>query len=555
MNQLIRRRELITGALASAAYMRLAQAQSITPQIGGGISRGFDGGVSGGGAAVPITAKLVEDGDSITVGVGVTSPSNNWTARLLIAFPQFSGTNVAVSGQTMATCLANETTTVLSKFNAALIPNVVTIWAGTNDVRASTAAATIYANLQTYTANAKTAGFKVIWATMLPSTDIVSASAKLALMLAYNALIRGATLGLSNTADAIADEQSDNRLGQFGSCYDNNLYCNTTPTDFSQGIHPTDTAQPFVTSFWTDAMKVLLGPAQGTLLIDENFATGVYSPGPVTSDLVDTRATAQYVTSSAGVLSSIAANTLALSDVALFSEPAGQNTCLQSQAPNTTPWTRNVATAANNVAAAPDGTTTAASLIPTVGSGFPFAAQTINLAASTLYTASVWAKPAGWNFLRLSAGPSFQAFNISTGAVGIPGGTTGPLVSTIKAYANGWYRCSFSFWNSTTSSAPMVLFPQSADGSSSQTGDGVNGVLVWGAQHEAAGGPSSYMPTTTLAFNRVANSIQVQRTGIGRIKFTFTDGSVQTLLTDPAQQYVIPTKYLSTLARLQGYAT
>lgn len=48
-NSLIRRRDLLTGAAALAAFGGLARGQSVTPQIGGGIGQGFDGALGGAG--------------------------------------------------------------------------------------------------------------------------------------------------------------------------------------------------------------------------------------------------------------------------------------------------------------------------------------------------------------------------------------------------------------------------------------------------------------------------------------------------------------------------
>lgn len=59
---------LLGAVLAAIATFGAAVAQTISPQIGGGISQGFDGGISGTGsvAAPPAGgALLLEDGSSI----------------------------------------------------------------------------------------------------------------------------------------------------------------------------------------------------------------------------------------------------------------------------------------------------------------------------------------------------------------------------------------------------------------------------------------------------------------------------------------------------------
>ena len=51
---LIRRRDFLTGAAAISTHAALAQ--SIAPQIGGGIGQAFDGGLGGAGNALPALA-------------------------------------------------------------------------------------------------------------------------------------------------------------------------------------------------------------------------------------------------------------------------------------------------------------------------------------------------------------------------------------------------------------------------------------------------------------------------------------------------------------------
>lgn len=92
----MKRRQFLTGVATLAAYGGLARAQSVTPQIGGGINRGFDGGISGSGSGGPtlwtpaqLGAGLVAWWDAnqgvVLSGSNVTS----WTSRVgsIVATP------------------------------------------------------------------------------------------------------------------------------------------------------------------------------------------------------------------------------------------------------------------------------------------------------------------------------------------------------------------------------------------------------------------------------------------------------------------------------------
>src|SRR5437879_11734980 len=80
---------------------------------------------------------------------------------------------------------------------------------------------------------------------------------------------------------------------------------------------------------------------------------------------------------------------------------------------------------------------------------------------------------------------------------------------------------------------------------------------AWGAQVELGASPSSYIPTTTVTVARAADSCVIQRTGIGRVVFTFDDNSQQTVSgIDTAAQYSIPTNLNRPLIkRMTGYAS
>jgi len=199
------------------------------------------------------TKQVYLDGDSITTGIGATL-NRGWAKAFQAALSTYRAFNFGFPGQTMAQLNTAASARIASRFNAGMTKNIVVIWAGTNDIRASVSAATTFAQLQAYTSTVKAAGFKVVWVTMLPRTDLTAPMQTE--WTNYNNSIKGATLGLSNTADVIADVQSDPVIGPFAAASDTTLYCNV-PGDNSVGVHPTDLGNTYVLPYIVNAVNSL----------------------------------------------------------------------------------------------------------------------------------------------------------------------------------------------------------------------------------------------------------------------------------------------------------
>ena len=170
---------------------------------------------------------------------------------------------------------------------------------------------------------------------------------------------------------------------------------------------------------------------------------------------------------------------------------ANENQFQQSQTFDNAYWTKQQATVSADATAAPDGTTTADKLVEDNTSNFHdllHAASTTGL----VETLSVFAKPAGRNFIVLQLGSNAFYFNVSLGTIGAGGG----LTATIAPAGNGWYRCSVS---GIASNANAIIFLASADGTGSYAGDGASGVYLWGAQLQMGSSVGSYLATTSAA--------------------------------------------------------
>jgi len=81
----------------------------------------------------------------------------------------------------------------------------------------------------------------------------------------------------------------------------------------------------------------------------------------------------------------------------------------------------------------------------------------------------------------------------------------------IENVGGGWFRIGFSYTAASTSES-IYIYPL---GTGTRTGNGVDGVYVWGAQLEAGSYVSSYIPTTTAAVTRVMDA--ALKTGISSL--------------------------------------
>jgi hypothetical protein len=229
------------------------------------------------------------------------------------------------------------------------------------------------------------------------------------------------------------------------------------------------------------------------------FGRCIFRRTPVDTAYLTTTTAARYALplewSSAGVLQG------------LLVEESRTNLFLRSQEFGTTWTTPDTVTA--NQAVAPDDTTTA-DLITVSTNVENHEVTQIVTAAAVSYTISVYAKPAGYNFLHFTyfdGSVDRQAFyNISTGAVGTT--SAGVTTYTPVSLGNGWYRCAMTFtgvvgWDT------FNIGICTADNARAAAGNGTSGGYLWGAQLEAGSFPTSYIQTFASTVTRAADNISL----------------------------------------------
>jgi len=188
----------------------------------------------------------------------------------------------------------------------------------------------------------------------------------------------------------------------------------------------------------------------------------------------------------------------------LLIEEARTNLATYSEAFNS--WTKLYATVESNVAIAPDGTLTADKLVPDTTSS---AAHRVSIqqgfTSGTSYAFSVYAKADEKQYLDVrwydgNTNAARVVFDVSNGTVTNTYAGTG----VVEDVGNGWYRCAVyaSATNTSISGFALIYVEDTNTGGVTYSGNGYDGLYLWGAQFEQGSFPTSYIPTSGSTVTR-----------------------------------------------------
>jgi len=177
-----------------------------------------------------------------------------------------------------------------------------------------------------------------------------------------------------------------------------------------------------------------------------------------------------------------------------------QNLYLWSEQFDNAVWFKDGLTVQANAALAPDSRTTADKLTPSFATQIHAVSQAVTLDNSKTYAASMYIANAGLNYavfiVNTGAGEIQATVDLTTGAVT---NVVGAIALSIEVAAVGTLRrCIASFTTDATGTPTVKVAAVQTAGVNSFSGDGVNGIYVWGAQVQE-GGVSAYAITTSMA--------------------------------------------------------
>lgn len=192
----------------------------------------------------------------------------------------------------------------------------------------------------------------------------------------------------------------------------------------------------------------------------------------------------------------------------LLLEPVGVNTLFYSEQFDESWWTKdNVTITGAPSIAAPDGGSAADKLVENATSSVHriYKNTAITAKVGDPYTLSIFVKSAERSRIQLGIYDTAYrtaSFNVSTGStISVDAGVT----TKIEKLANSWYRCSVGIISSTAASLETHFWLLDESNNTAYTGNGTNGLYIWGAQLESSNYPTSYIQTTSGISTRSAD--------------------------------------------------
>lgn len=260
---------------------------------------------------------------------------------------------------------------------------------------------------------------------------------------------------------------------------------------------------------------------------------------------------------SSGLIESLPADVLAPDYLngacpALNVEGQATNKILQSEDYTQTNHTKGTVTVTSDFYASPKLSTQADKIVldNITSSGF-FIRNILSYEVGKTYCLSAFAKADEVKAIRLrfenGAGGfpnTLVDFDLETGEKYLVAGT--PVDFDIKQYANSFYRIYISQTATATVNeiTRIQLLNKISNGNydANITGNGVDGLGLFGTVIEEGTEPSSYIPTTTAQVTRSADTVTIPiPTVTTEIIEKYEDGTTNTITTIPASPYTVPT--------------
>ena len=200
----------------------------------------------------------------------------------------------------------------------------------------------------------------------------------------------------------------------------------------------------------------------------------------------------------------------------LLMEQSSVNLLTYSEQFDNAAWTKSNSTITANANVAPDGTLTADKIVAGTGTGTQagFVAAAAISTSAIPYTITLYVKYAELQYFQIWAGGSAWSGNANFDLVGNTVTVQNGCTATMQSVGNNWFRLSVAFTASAATIQPWFSFvsTSTAARASTYTGNGFNGLYIWGAQLEALAFPTSYIPTVASTVTRAADAASITGT-------------------------------------------
>jgi len=191
------------------------------------------------------------------------------------------------------------------------------------------------------------------------------------------------------------------------------------------------------------------------------------------------------------------------SEPALLLEPARTNSITYSEDFSQTYWTKTISTITSNVAISPNGSLNADKLIPSASNDIHKIGRNVGSVTGD-YTFSIFAKKGEYKNILLWDDNLSEGIGINLDDLSVFR-NVGNEGYKIENYGNGWVRISLIL-NYSAQAIRYSIYLYDNSNELTFTGNGTDGLYIWGAMVEQGSYPTSYIPTSGSAVTRSAET-------------------------------------------------